>query len=1520
LERLLAEARGAGEVVEEGRFRLDLARAQEKIKSFQLADPHMYALELVRAGVATGAPQVDIRMDSDDLVLTCAGTPFGREELEHLFDHLFAADAHLARLRHLALGLDTALALKPRWLTVESGDGAQGLRLRVEGLGALTLEELGPGQAPQGTRVHLRERMSWKVVREALFVRNPEEPLLEAGCRFASVPVTLNGRDLRAALTPDAVARCAFQTGQVRGALALPAEAGLGCHLWLCLAGVVVSEAELHEDLLAQAGAVGFVEHPALRRNASHSDVIKDGTYQTCLRAARNALPQLMRTWLTEELSRLGPGAGPAERSGWRRRVQLAARLLLRPDSAPEGDAGLTALLEVPELLPAAVGGRRLTLGEVWSHRRRAGCCRVARRAYELAPGELPEGWLVVCLEGEGAWQREALEACLGPLSHVDEELQERERIASNRRSREAGRGPARLPKGDWLVRVPLEDEALPLSGEAGLLAVPLEAHACCVSFRREGIPLAQELPQPGAVAYAELESPAFTPTPAWDGLLQDAAYQAALARLEAAAPELLAALAGHFPVLPPPEPTARLPRWTAQGPRAPRDPLAARLRFGLGPEASLVRAHVDRLLERWTPAPEAVPDWLAGWPLFHALGGRAFCLADLRADPRPAWACVEAQPWSDTDEDAHILNLSGLERRLLRSWLGPGRLADGQAALAASRAARALEAERRRKREENVAAAERRAQAPRLPPGEVTVALDLPAQVAPGQVGAAISGKAEGRLTCLLFGLPVCTLEFPAPVPVRAVAELGGMGDVSANDLFDAVQGPGVERLLGAVRERLPALLEALAVREDVPLELRQKVFRVRLARAKELAEVPPALRQARLLPSVGHGLLDLDGLAALVGAGQGRPLVRFTSREASRQRDPLPILRVPSRLANLVARLLGGEARDHSQALEGELVALAFLDQAPRPARLEVATALCVPLAGEGLTGELGLPLEPAAGPASLVTLLLGGRLVGERQVDLLQLPLCGVVSSEAFQPRADFQDVLADGAWAAAEAVLRRAAEQLVLAAVEALHGGACGPGATQAVRLVLRDGLRGRFTGKAGELAGAGLAPWESALAGARVFEGLSGEVWSARELAQAVSRDGSLWVVDALSGRPARGRIMLSGAQPRLRATLEALFGPGALRDGAEQLRLDELAQQRRLEAPTAESLPALRWLRRTALEQDGALRVRGQVGLSAEGPASRGGIEARLIVEGRLLCTHTFPHPLTGLAELALGGLAVDAGWERPAEPAQLAALESLLHAALWSVVGRLAEETTARGEATPEERGNLIAALEAHLAGLTAELEPIQAGAVGQALLAAPVFPALEGWPLSAQEAVAEAAAGRLAVLSAAVRGQAPLQGGAPLGPWARVIRAGEAELAVLRRLLGRRLVLADKAWRARARFEDPGLLGQLRARLGRVGRRVLPALRARQLEKYLTALRLERGDGARLIEAGGGGLDPAHPLWKAAQGALQAGRAPDPWPYLLAAVVSALVPDRVSVEDALALLASLAGGEANGDAEGED
>lgn len=178
----------SGEVIR-GRIRVDARRAVAKLREHQLVDLHHYTHEVARAAVASGAEGIEVEHDADDVILTWRGEPLPSGVLVHLLDHVLteADDAEGRRLRLLAMGVNAALGLAPSFVDVYAVDG-EGICRRARWTPALLsrAEAVEPSEAtvpppagwgPGATRVHVRRRLGWDVLRRATLGGRPREVL-----------------------------------------------------------------------------------------------------------------------------------------------------------------------------------------------------------------------------------------------------------------------------------------------------------------------------------------------------------------------------------------------------------------------------------------------------------------------------------------------------------------------------------------------------------------------------------------------------------------------------------------------------------------------------------------------------------------------------------------------------------------------------------------------------------------------------------------------------------------------------------------------------------------------------------------------------------------------------------------------------------------------------------------------------------------------------------------------------------------------------------------------------------------------------------------------------------------------------------------------------------------------------------------------------------------------------------------------------------------------------------------------
>lgn len=181
---------------EEGQFTLETSKARAKLSDFQLTDPQNFILHLIAGGIAGGAPEILVYVDSDDIVVEFEGTPLTREDLEHLFSKLLSGQSS-ARQRELAVALNAASSLRPKTLYLETWNGTEGWRVDIEGDKEIVtnLSESPFADSVRGHRAHFRDQPSLKVVKRflnSLHQEHPEQDIVRQRACHAPVPVKLD--------------------------------------------------------------------------------------------------------------------------------------------------------------------------------------------------------------------------------------------------------------------------------------------------------------------------------------------------------------------------------------------------------------------------------------------------------------------------------------------------------------------------------------------------------------------------------------------------------------------------------------------------------------------------------------------------------------------------------------------------------------------------------------------------------------------------------------------------------------------------------------------------------------------------------------------------------------------------------------------------------------------------------------------------------------------------------------------------------------------------------------------------------------------------------------------------------------------------------------------------------------------------------------------------------------------------------------------------------------------------------
>lgn len=296
LDEFLAALQQGGTVDSEGVFTLDREKAREKMQRFQLAQPARYVLELVQAAVLRGATYISFEISATDVHMRCPASPFTVKDYEDLYESLFARGHGGQRqaLRHLALGLCTAVAMNPKQLKV-SGGGTQGASLLMR---PGSRDKFGKGgESEYGLHVHL-QRSPWMLTRRMLGsvpMEQIERDLLMDCCGLSMVPIELNGMPISSGYQlPGALYWQHFQRGNTRCVVAVakgeaPHRSATSLHL---MRNCISFEKDTPPGLLP--GFLALVESPSFHLDISHQRIVRNEAFAQALMLVLEAQLQLL--------------------------------------------------------------------------------------------------------------------------------------------------------------------------------------------------------------------------------------------------------------------------------------------------------------------------------------------------------------------------------------------------------------------------------------------------------------------------------------------------------------------------------------------------------------------------------------------------------------------------------------------------------------------------------------------------------------------------------------------------------------------------------------------------------------------------------------------------------------------------------------------------------------------------------------------------------------------------------------------------------------------------------------------------------------------------------------------------------------------------------------------------------------------------------------------------------------------------------------------------------------------------
>lgn len=519
---LIGELRGEGVVDSEGRFTLDPAKAREKMRRFQLADPRRYVLELVQAAHLRGATAIDFRIDADDMWMRFDGRPFTADELSNLYASLFAdgeENDDLRALRQLALGVNAAMGMEPRRARVESGSVS--LELRLDDADAIAEKGEGDGVTVIHVKQRLRPRVFLDFFRNLVGILDEERHLTER-CAYAGIRITLNGKTIADGRREPAFALSWVSLEGMSYAGSAAFCAGTKAELRLLKDGVWISSVELENEV---HGLLVVIEDPRLRKDVSQAKIVEDAAYRRVVAASVLARWRLLEAVFEEY------GADPelSKSMGWLWREAL------------ERYADVDGLRNVPVLRriaglvswPSARGPeRRISLLELVQAHEASGRIVYGRlRSRELDAGDVPTP--VITEPADLVWLRKVFGDKALHRADLNRELRRIKGEASFRARKvavELG------PELDCLARVKLRGR---FRGEIGLSDASPSSAFWLVKDGSLLCKLDLNLPMRGLVLVVEGD---FGPTEFFDDVVRDEAFAEDMFDILAGGVDLLAA------------------------------------------------------------------------------------------------------------------------------------------------------------------------------------------------------------------------------------------------------------------------------------------------------------------------------------------------------------------------------------------------------------------------------------------------------------------------------------------------------------------------------------------------------------------------------------------------------------------------------------------------------------------------------------------------------------------------------------------------------------------------------------------------------------------------------------------------------------------------------------------------------------------------------------------------------------------------------------------------------------------
>lgn len=269
-------------LVDTGSFRVDRAKALEKLKGFQFRDAEGFLLPWVRCAVASGASRIRIERIDRGLRIRFNGDPITPATLKDPYEALFSEVGASGPARHLAVGLLAALRLAPAKIRIASGAGAS--------RGCLNIGPADQDDRADGTGTDTDMEIRWSGFASLILIERCLAAA-SAGLGPSAPRVTLDGRLIEAG-APSGDGAVQVLEGTARGFVTrLRESARPGIRLYHL--GALVEELpwpDKHHPFEAR------LENAAFKLDISQSGVVRDRVFDAAVALAVRKAEELEKS------------------------------------------------------------------------------------------------------------------------------------------------------------------------------------------------------------------------------------------------------------------------------------------------------------------------------------------------------------------------------------------------------------------------------------------------------------------------------------------------------------------------------------------------------------------------------------------------------------------------------------------------------------------------------------------------------------------------------------------------------------------------------------------------------------------------------------------------------------------------------------------------------------------------------------------------------------------------------------------------------------------------------------------------------------------------------------------------------------------------------------------------------------------------------------------------------------------------------------------------------------------------